>query len=73
MDQFVEGKNPYTILGLEQGEKSTLDEIKKVKHSVDVQAHDGCGCSEGSARAAAVALLLLPSSGLSAVSTGEAS
>lgn len=30
MDQFVEGKNPYEILGLENGQSSTLDEIKKV-------------------------------------------
>jgi hypothetical protein len=30
MDQFVEGKNPYTILGLEKGQKSTPDDIKKV-------------------------------------------
>lgn len=33
MDQFVEGKNPYTILGLENGQQSSIDEIKKVRNA----------------------------------------
>jgi hypothetical protein len=82
MDQFVEGKNPYTILGLEQGEKSTLDEIKKVKSLEGAHVHDcygyprvrpvllllHCCCCT-----AAASLLLLPAAGLPPLSTGQAS
>eukprot|EP00882_Tetradesmus_deserticola_P009183 GHRQ01009685.1.p1 GENE.GHRQ01009685.1~~GHRQ01009685.1.p1 ORF type:complete len:127 (+),score=50.68 GHRQ01009685.1:216-596(+) len=39
MDQFVEGKNPYTILGLEKGEQSTLDEIKKAYRRLALVKH----------------------------------
>jgi hypothetical protein len=30
MDSFIEGKNPYEILELENGQQSTTEEIKKV-------------------------------------------
>lgn len=33
MDQFIEGKNPYEILELKNGQQSTLEEIKKVWHT----------------------------------------
>jgi hypothetical protein len=46
MDQFVEGKNPYTILGLEQGAQSTFDEIKKVRFASMQQVHDDYGFCE---------------------------
>lgn len=30
MDHFIEGQNPYEILGLEKGQQSTLQDIKTV-------------------------------------------
>lgn len=33
MEQFVEGKNPYDILGLEDGKQASADAIKKVGQS----------------------------------------
>jgi hypothetical protein len=33
MDQFIEGKNPYVILELENGQKSSFEEIKKVRRA----------------------------------------
>lgn len=54
MDQFVEGKNPYTILGLDKGAQSTLDEIKKVGHIVLRRMHDIYSTWGSPAHAAAV-------------------
>lgn len=30
MDQLIEGQNPYELLGLENGQQSTLQDIKTV-------------------------------------------
>lgn len=39
MDQFIEGKNPYKILELKNGQQSTLEEIKKVSMGRPLPLH----------------------------------
>lgn len=74
MDQFVEGKNPYTILGLENGQQSTVDEIKKVQSAIrgDTASH-ATSNSNTSAVTVRTPDVDLPFAGLSPFGPGKAS